>query len=48
MKNELRNYLIQVEKVAKNREDFLINEMIKKEKIDEKFKEKKSNKMDSE
>ena len=48
MKNELNNYLIQVEKVAKNREDFLINEMIKKEKIDEKFKEKKSNKMDSE
>lgn len=40
MKNELKNYLIQVEKVAKNREEFLINEMIKKEKIDEKLKEK--------
>ena len=40
MKNELKNYLIQVEKVAKNREEFLINEMIKKEKVDEKLKEK--------
>ena len=40
MKNELKNYLIQVEKVAKNREEFLINEMIKKEKNDEKLKEK--------
>lgn len=29
-----KKYLIQVEKVAKNREEFLINEMIKKEKID--------------
>lgn len=41
MKNELKNYLISVEKIAKNREKFLINEMIKKEKIDEKLKEKK-------
>lgn len=40
MGKELKNYLIQVEKVAKNREEFLINEMIKKEKIDEKLKEK--------
>ena len=40
MKNELKNYLIQVEKVAKNREEFLINEMIKKEKIDKNLKEK--------
>lgn len=40
MKNELNNYLIQIEKVAKNREEFLINEMAKKEKIDEKLKEK--------
>ena len=38
MKNELKNYLISVEKIAKNREDFLINKMIKK--IDEKLKEK--------
>ena len=40
MKNELKNHLISVEKIAKNREDFLINEIIKKEKIDEKLKEK--------
>lgn len=40
MKNELENYLIQIEKIAKNREEFLINEMIKKEKVDEKLKEK--------
>ena len=38
MKNELKNYLISVGKIAKNREDFLINKMIKK--IDEKLKEK--------
>lgn len=38
MKNELKNYLIQVEKVAKNRGEFLINDMIKKEKVDENLK----------
>ncbi len=40
MKNELKNYLSDVEKNAKEREENLINSMAEKEKIDENLKAK--------